>query len=151
MAIFHPFIVQTDPIKVASLTVQIVTPEGSFLDEPADYVELPTAQGELGIFPGHTNLIAELGTGEMRVRQGQESKSFAIAGGFVEVETDLVRVAASFASAGEDAEAIEAAIQRAGEALKQAESLPPERIEQDLALLRTHLSKIRPRRPVGTR
>jgi F-type H+-transporting ATPase subunit epsilon len=128
-----------------------VTPEGSFLDEQAEFVELPTVQGELGIYPGHTNLIAELGTGEMRVRRGQETRSFAIAGGFVEIEADLVRVAASFASEGEDAGAIDAAIERAKEALANAESLPPERIEQDLAMLRTHLAKLRPKRPVVTR
>lgn len=131
--------------------VQIVSPEGLLFDAAADAVELPTTSGEIGVLPGHTQLVTELGVGELRVVRGRQVEAFAVAGGFAEVEPQLVRVLATFVDAGADETGMEAAIARAKTALESAEGTTPERLEHDIAALRTQLAKGRLRRPVGTR
>ena len=47
----------------------VVTPERTWLDELVNSVVLPAYDGELGVLPGHTPLIARLGYGELRTRR----------------------------------------------------------------------------------
>jgi len=70
----------------------VVTPEATLRDQPADFVALPLYDGEIGIAPSHSPLIGRLGFGEMRIRQGDETQSYYIEGGFVEVMRDVVSV-----------------------------------------------------------
>jgi F-type H+-transporting ATPase subunit epsilon len=70
----------------------VVTPERTFCDQPADFVALTLFDGEVGIAPGHTPMIGRLGCGEMRIRRQQQTESYYIEGGFVEVLGDVVSV-----------------------------------------------------------
>jgi F-type H+-transporting ATPase subunit epsilon len=79
------------------LTLEIVTPDRSLVREDADEVQVPGAEGYLGILPGHTPLLAALGVGELWYRNGQEKHYFAISGGFVEVLPDRVTILADAA------------------------------------------------------
>jgi len=54
------------PTKI-SLT--IVTRERKIIDAQVDEVILPATDGEIGILPGHTPLLAMLGIGQIRYRQ----------------------------------------------------------------------------------
>lgn len=122
--------------------LEMVTPEGTFLKAPVDMLEFPSSTGELGILPGHTPLLVDLAAGELRVyRQGQV-ELFAVAGGFVQVRPNSVRVVAAFASDGED-EAIDAACQRARYALETTLPEDPELITADLIQLKGELLRLR--------
>ena len=98
-----------------SIQLEIVTPERQLLSESVDSVQLPGADGELGILPGHAPLMTALGIGELTDRNGQETGHLAIIRGFSEVLPDRVSVLAEIAEhAGEiDVERAKAARERA--------------------------------------
>src|SRR4051812_7031694 len=98
------------------LTLEIVTPDRSLVNEQVDEVQLPGAEGYFGVLPGHTPLLAELSVGELWYRRGEEKTYLAIAFGFAEVLPERVTVLAAIA---ERAEEIDAA--RAEDAKKRAE------------------------------
>ena len=98
------------------LTLQIVSADRLLVDEQVDEVEIPGADGYLGVLPGHTPLLALLQVGELWYRKGQEKHYLAIAFGFVEVLPEKVTVLAQIAERAEDIDA-----QRAEKAKARAE------------------------------
>ena len=98
------------------LHLQIVSADRSLVNETVDEVEIPGGDGYFGVLPGHTPLLAVLGTGELWYRIGQEKRYLAIAFGFAEVQPDEVTILAQIA---EPAEEIDVA--RAEAAKKRAE------------------------------
>ena len=98
------------------LQLHIVSADRSLVNEQADEVEIPGADGYFGVLPGHTPLLAALGVGELWYRQGQEKHFFSIALGFAEVQPDRVTILAQMA---EKADEIDVA--RAEAAKKRAE------------------------------
>lgn len=133
---------------MATITLDIVTPERQILHEQVDEVELPGVEGHFGVLPGHTPLLATLTVGQMSYRQGQERFFLAVEFGFAEVLPDRVTVLANCA---ERAEEIDAA--RAETAKKRAEariSAGP-RPEVDLDRARVALMKSLIRLQVATR
>ena len=48
--------------------LEIVTPEKLVVNEPVEELQMPGADGYLGILPGHAPLITELAVGELRYR-----------------------------------------------------------------------------------
>src|SRR5262245_6447618 len=84
------------------LTLEIVTPDRALVREEVDEVVVPGSEGEFGILPGHTPLLATLKVGEMWYRQGQEKHYLALAFGFVEVLPDRVTILAQIAERAQD-------------------------------------------------
>ena len=85
-----------------SLHLDIVTPERRLVTEVVDEVVLPGSQGYLGVLPGHTPLLTDLGIGEVTYRRGTTRRHLAIAWGFAEVLPDRVSILAEIAErAGE--------------------------------------------------
>ena len=99
-----------------SLHLQIVSADRSLVNEQVDEVEIPGADGYLGILPGHTPLLTTMGVGELWYRQGQEKHYLSIAFGFAEVGPERVTILAQLA---EKADEIDPA--RAEAAKKRAE------------------------------
>jgi F-type H+-transporting ATPase subunit epsilon len=99
-----------------NLQLEIVTPDRSLVLEKVDEVQLPGAEGYLGVLPGHTPLLATLTVGELWYRIGQEKHFLAIASGFGEVLPDRVTVLAQIAERAQDID-----ISRAEAARKRAE------------------------------
>ena len=91
----------------------------SLVDEKVDEVEIPGADGYFGVLPGHTQLLALLGAGELWYRQGQEKHFLLIAFGFAEVQPDQVTILAEVAERPDeiDVSRAEAARRRAEERL----------------------------------
>ena len=79
------------------LDLEVITPERMAFQEKADFVVLPGTEGELGILSGHAPLLAELGTGELRIKRGSQTDFFAVSGGFAEVLENRVKVFAETA------------------------------------------------------
>ena len=72
------------------------------VNEQVDEVEVPGADGYFGVLPGHTPLLALLGTGELWYRQGQEKHFLLVAFGFAEVQPDRVTILAEIAERPEE-------------------------------------------------
>ena len=87
-----------------SIELVVVTPEKQVLRQNAKEVQLPGADGYLGVLPGHAPLITELGIGELSYHDmnGKESEHLAIIRGFAEVLGDRVTVLAETAEFAEE-------------------------------------------------
>lgn len=84
------------------MTVEIVTPSRVLTQEQADEVNIPGDQGYLGILPGHTSLLTQLGHGELMYRRGEQRQYLALFGGYMEVRDDHVTVLADVAERATD-------------------------------------------------
>ena len=84
------------------LTLEIVTPDKSLVRDEVDEVQVPAAEGYMGILPGHTPLLALLKVGELWYRKGSEKFYLSVAFGFVEVLPDRVTILAQLAERPED-------------------------------------------------
>jgi F-type H+-transporting ATPase subunit epsilon len=102
-----------------SIELIIVTPTRELLRQTVTEVQLPGADGYLGVLPGAAPLITELGIGELTYHDkgGAESEPIAIIRGFAEVLPDRVTVLAETAelAAEIDVARAEAALKRARE------------------------------------
>ena len=75
-----------------TLRVVVISPERTLFEGPADSVIAPAWDGELGILRGHAPLMALLGSGDLRVRQGNDTEHFHVEGGFLQVVDNVVTV-----------------------------------------------------------
>ena len=99
------------------LQLHIVSADRSLVNEQADEVEIPGADGYFGVLPGHTPLLAMLQVGELWYRKGNETVYLSIAFGFAEVLPDRVTILAQVAEKADeiDIARAEAAKRRAEE------------------------------------
>jgi F-type H+-transporting ATPase subunit epsilon len=81
------------------LTISVISPEALVFEGQADSVVAPAFDGEVGILTGHAPMMALLGKGTLRIRSGAAEKSFQVAGGFLQVAANQVRVVTEKASA----------------------------------------------------
>lgn len=95
-----------------ALQLDIITPERTLLSEEVDSVTVPGANGELGILPGHTPLISQLGSGVLAYTQGGATRRMHVSGGFVEVNADRVSVLADIAETPDEIDAGRARAER---------------------------------------
>jgi F-type H+-transporting ATPase subunit epsilon len=121
-----------------ALTLEIVTPDARVYSDTIDNVVIPTAEGEVGILPGHIPLLTQVEHGELRVTKGSETLFLAVSGGFAEVEGDRVHVLAEHAITEEkiDEKAVEEALKRAERELNEAKNLDPQEYEHLQNLVR---------------
>jgi len=78
-----------------TLTVSVVTPEGSAYEGEASKVVVPAFDGEMAIYPLHAPLVGVLGYGELRVtRPDDVTEYFYLAGGVVQVADNEVSILA---------------------------------------------------------
>ena len=128
------------------LQLEIVTPDRALAREEVDEVVVPGSEGELGILPGHTPLLATLKVGELWYRQGSERHYLAVAFGFVEVLPDRVTILARLAEKAEEID-----VTRAEEAKKRAEARLQDAKEVDYERARFALQKSLARLQVASR
>jgi F-type H+-transporting ATPase subunit epsilon len=102
----HPFIL------MATLQLEVVTPERRVLSEAVEAVVAPGLGGELGILPGHTPLISQLQTGVLSYTSGGKTLQLHVSGGFIEVKDDVVSVLAEIAERPEEIDAARARLAR---------------------------------------
>ena len=76
----------------STLKLEIVTPEAKVYSEEVDSVRLPGAEGELGIYPNHAPLMAQVKAGELIAHKGGEESILAVGHGFVEITGDHVAI-----------------------------------------------------------
>lgn len=122
---------------MATLRLEIVTPEKTAYSEDVDMVTLPGSEGELGVFPKHVPVLTTLKPGELRVKKDGRETFLAVGEGFVEITGDSVSVLTDMALGTEqiDASAAEEAVARAQAAMKEDHS------KEEVAALQATLSK----------
>jgi F-type H+-transporting ATPase subunit epsilon len=106
---------------MATLRLEIVTPEEKIYSEDVNMVTLPGSEGELGVYPNHVPLLTTLKPGELRVVKDGRETAMAVGEGFVEIKADSVSVLTDMALEAEkiDVAAAEAAVDRAKAARKE--------------------------------
>lgn len=80
------------------MQVKVVSPESVLYEGDASAVIVPAYDGKVGILPRHAPFMALLGEGTLVVRQSSEEHRFSVAGGFVQVVKNVVRVVAERAA-----------------------------------------------------
>jgi F-type H+-transporting ATPase subunit epsilon len=122
---------------MATLRLEIVTPESKAYSEDVEMVTLPGSEGELGVYPKHVPLLTTLKPGELRVLKGGREIFLAVGEGFVEIKADAVSVLTDMAL--ETTQIDEAAVEKAIESAKAA--MKEDHTKEEVAALQATLSK----------
>ena len=77
---------------MATLKLEIVTPEAVTFSEDVEMVTLPGVEGEMGIYPQHVPLMTQIVPGELVVRKSGQERLLAVGEGFVEITGESVSV-----------------------------------------------------------
>ena len=73
--------------------LELVSPERLLLSRQVEMAVIPSAEGEMGVLPGHAPMVVALRGGVISVREnGAESERLFVAGGFAEVSPDRCTV-----------------------------------------------------------
>ena len=102
--------------------LQIVTPDGVAFDGMAESLLVRSEMGDVEIMASHADLFSSLGIGRARIKTSSESKNASVAGGFLSVcknEVKLIATTFEFQDAI-DVERAKAARDKAEEKLKNA-------------------------------
>jgi F-type H+-transporting ATPase subunit epsilon len=70
---------------MAELHFEFVSPESVLFSGDVDQVDLPGAEGDMGIFAGHAPLVTTLRPGIVTIYRGGAREPVVVTGGFAEV------------------------------------------------------------------
>jgi F-type H+-transporting ATPase subunit epsilon len=129
---------------MATLRLEIVTPEAKTYSDDVEMVVIPGVEGELGVLPQHIPLMTALKPGELKVTQNGKELYLVVGEGFVEVTPTKVSVLTDMAveESAIDEAAAEAAVQRAEEAMRNADNLAAEEVASVQAALQKSLAQL---------
>jgi F-type H+-transporting ATPase subunit epsilon len=97
--------------------IEIATPERLLAREKAVRSQIPAKDGYIGVLPDHAALLSELGIGALTFTTPDDHRfSIAIAGGFLEIKDNVVRVLSDTAEKGHEID-----VTKAEQELKQAQ------------------------------
>src|ERR1700681_2074942 len=85
-----------------TFTLEVVTPARIAVREAVNEAQIPVRGGYIGVLPGHTPLLAEMGIGELSFHVGGRVHSCTAFGGVVEVLADRVIVLADTAERADE-------------------------------------------------
>lgn len=99
--------------------VDIVSAAKEIFSGRAEYLEATGAFGELGIIPGHAQLLTSIEPGQVRLKINEDKEEvFYVSGGLLEVQPHLVTILADGAERASDLDEA-----HAEEAVRQARQL----------------------------
>jgi F-type H+-transporting ATPase subunit epsilon len=78
--------------------VSVISAERSVFDGEAEAIVAPAYDGLVGILPRHAPFVTLLGEGIVKIRRSGETTRLRVAGGFLQVAKDVVRIVARSAS-----------------------------------------------------
>ena len=76
------------------LQFSLVSPERELFSGSVDQVDVPGTEGDLGILPNHSPLMAAIRTGVITVTDGGATSQYFVAGGFADVTPDGLTILA---------------------------------------------------------
>src|SRR6516164_4675076 len=93
---------------MATLKLEIVTPDAKTYSEDVEMVTLPGSEGEMGIYPQHVPLLTQIVPGEVVVRKDGRDYFLAIGEGFVEITGERVAIMTDMAIRAENIDEVKA-------------------------------------------
>lgn len=111
---------------MATLRLEIVTPEAKIYSEEVEMVTLPGVEGEMGIYPMHVPLMTQVSPGEVLARKNGVEYALAVGEGFVEISADRVAILTDMAIKADDIDEA-----KAEEARKRAEARLQEKLSDE--------------------
>ncbi len=121
---------------MATIKLEIVTPEAKTFSDDVDVVTLTGSEGEMGIFPQHMPLMTQLVAGEIYARKGAENIFLAVGDGFIQVTGEKISILTDMAIRAENIDEA-----KAEEARKRAEDRLAEKLsDEELASVRASLA-----------
>jgi F-type H+-transporting ATPase subunit epsilon len=113
-----------------TLKLEIVTPDARTYSEDVEMVTLPGAEGEMGIYPQHVPLMAQIVAGEVIARKDGRDHFLAVGEGFVQIMPDRVAIMTDMAIRAENIDEA-----KAEEARERAESRLAEKLDDEEAAM----------------
>ncbi|MEI9966654.1 MAG: ATP synthase F1 subunit epsilon [Candidatus Moraniibacteriota bacterium] len=127
-------------------TLKIVTPEKVVLEEAVLWVTLPIEGGEVTVLPNHIPYIGAVKPGEIVIgHEGEEERSLATSGGFVEFHGGVLTMLADTAEHAESIhlERAQAARDRAEMLKSQVNTEDAEAVARTARLLEKEMARIK--------
>jgi len=120
------------------LFINIISQDRQLDTSEADSLTAPTVEGEITVLPGHIPLLSRLQTGELHYTNNNETHSFVISKGFIDVGADNhITVLADTAVAER-----EISIEKAEEAIRAAQETMAKSVnEQELFMAEASLKR----------
>jgi F-type H+-transporting ATPase subunit epsilon len=131
---------------MATIKLEIVTPEAKIYSEDVDMVTLPGIEGEMGIYPMHIPLMTQVAAGEVAARKGGQDYFLAVGDGFVEVTGDRVAILTDMAIRAENIDEAKAEAARKRAEARLSEKLSEEETATVQAALLNSLTQLNVKR-----
>jgi F-type H+-transporting ATPase subunit epsilon len=129
-----------------TLTLEIVTPEGTVYSERVDMVTLPGIVGQMGVYPHHVPLMTQMTPGEIIVRKDGHETYLATGEGLIDVTGDRVSVLTDLAVAADRIDEAKAEEARRRAEARLREKLSDEEVASVNASLARSLAQLRVKR-----
>ncbi|UYV37988.1 F0F1 ATP synthase subunit epsilon [Rhodobacteraceae bacterium D3-12] len=81
-----------------TMQFDLVSPERMLASYQANEVQMPGADGDLTVMPGHSALMTTLRPGVMKVNGPEGSQDYLVTGGFAEVSGEAISILAEKAT-----------------------------------------------------
>jgi len=107
------------------LHLEVITQEGAVFKGEVDLLMAPGHQGQIGILPGHIQLLTKLQPGELFILTGPSISILAVSGGLLDVHDNQVTVMADSAIRADEIN-----IAKVEQAKKRAENTLKEKLSQ---------------------
>jgi F-type H+-transporting ATPase subunit epsilon len=121
---------------MATIKLEIVTPEAKTYSDDVDMVTLTGTEGEMGILPQHMPLMTQLVAGEIIARKGMENIFLAVGDGFVQITGEKISILTDMAIRAENIDEA-----KAEEARQRAEARLAEKLtDEDAAMVSATLA-----------
>jgi F-type H+-transporting ATPase subunit epsilon len=131
---------------MATIKLEIVTPEAKTYSDDVDMVTLTGTEGEMGILPQHMALMTQLVAGEIIARKGTETIFLAVGDGFVQVTGKRVAILTDMAILAENIDEAKAEEARQRAEARLAEKLTDEDSAMVSAALANSLAQLKVKR-----
>jgi F-type H+-transporting ATPase subunit epsilon len=133
-------------LAMATLRLEIVTPEARTYAEDVEMVTLPGIEGEMGIYPQHVPLLTQVVAGEVIARKDGRESYLAIGEGFAEITGDHVSILTDMAVRAENIDELKAEEARKRAEARLSEQLDDEQTAMAAAVLAHSLAQLQVKR-----
>lgn len=116
------------------LNFSLVSPEAELFSGEVDQVDVPGTEGDLGVLPAHSPLMAAIRTGAIKVYEGGSVTEYFVRGGFADVTPEGLTVLAESATLLADvtADEVQSAIDAAQSRLESLDGEAAFAVQQDI-------------------
>lgn len=85
-----------------TMRLQVIKPDGEFYNDEVSMAEFNTADGEMGVYPGHIPESVAVAPGILKIHEGGDVKRAALLSGFIQILPEKVTILAESAEWPED-------------------------------------------------